>query len=306
MIFNIFLANHPAERLKTLYDVLRPLERGLIDHGHHVIGYGLGLLPAPAVNLLVEFFPDDSFVDELLKLKAGSGERLLLGLVAAADIGDDDEIESTRYPRRRANCERVLATVDFVWALSPLGPSCEALCGAGRVAEVGFGFSQRLLNPRLIPEPQLRDLDVVIEGDATAHRREVAEALTRRGLKCHLSGVVPLPSFVTADLARRAKICLDLRSGAKSRFSSASRICKGLHNGTLVMRERGGGSPGGLDRFTVGSDPDKIVEECAAAVASGMAVMLGLAALEKFRAETSMRDGMQTALQVPALRSATT
>lgn len=302
MIFNVFLANQPTGRLKKLYDLLRPIESGLAECGHHVIGYGLGLRPAPVVNLMVEFFADDAFVDELLRLKAASGPRLVLGLIAADDVEDAEAMEATEHPRRLPNLRRVLAAVDFVWTLVPQTGFYAAACGADNAANVQFGFSERLLNRRVIVRPELRDLDVVIDGRTTPHRQALIEALQRRGLKCHLSGSSPLPGFATADLARRAKIFLDARRHAHTRFTSMRRICKGLHNGTLVMTERPVAAPGVLDRFTAGVDPDRVAEECAAAIGSGRAVDLGLAALEKFRAETSMRDGMRRALDLPALR----
>lgn len=302
MIFNMFLANHPTDRLKRLYDLVRPIEHGLVESGHHVIGYGLGLLPSPAVNLLVEFFPDDSFVDELLRLKSQAGAGLLLGVICADDVEDDEEIETSRYPRRRANLERLLAKIEFAWTVPPLLPFFESICGRGNAAPVAFGFSERLLNRRIIGQAELRDLDVLIEGEESPRCRAVVDGLTARGLKCYFAGPVPLPSFATADLARRAKLVLDVRRGPRSRFSSALRICKGLHNGVLVMTERGRGAPGPLDRFAVSCDPERIVEDCVAAIGSKKAVDLGLAALEKFRMETSMRRGLQDALRLPRLQ----
>src|SRR5215469_3611058 len=260
MIFNVFLANQPPERLKKLHDLLRPIEHGLAENGHHVIGYGLGLLPAPAVNLFVEFFADDGFVDGLLKLKSESGEGLVLGLLSADDVEDDEAMESARYSRRRPNLERVLARADFVWTLLPQLPFYESLCGAGNAAMIELGFSERLLNRHVIAQPDLRDLDVVIDGDATPRRQDVVEALKRRGFKCHLSGPSPLPSFAAMDVARRAKIILDMRRSPDGRFSSPRRICKGLHNGVLVMTERARTASGGLERFAAPCDPAKIVD----------------------------------------------
>jgi hypothetical protein len=302
VIVNVVLANQPPERVKKLYDLLRPIECGLIEAGHRVIGYGLGLLPAPAVNLLVEFFADDAFVDELLRLKSEAGARMVVGLVSAEDVEDDEAMEAGRYPRRRFNLERVLAQMDFVWTLLPQVPFYETVCGAGNAAVVEFGFSERLLSRHVIARPELRDLDVVIDGDATVHRRDIIEALKQRGFKCHVSGAAPLPSFATADLARRAKIFLDARRSPSSRFSSVRRICKGLHNGTLVVTERSHEPQGALDRFAVGCDPERTVEHCAAAIRSGLTVDLGVAALGKFRAETSMRQGLQAGLRLPVFQ----
>lgn len=302
MIFNVFLANQPPERLKKLYDLLRPIEVGLIEAGHHVIGYGLGLLPAPAVNLMVDFFPDDAFVDGLVKLKAESGPRLVVGLIAADDVEDDEALQAAHYPRRMVNLRRALAAADFVWTLLPQTAFYEAICGAGTAAEIAFGFSERLLNRGVIARPELRDLDVVIDGEATPRRQGIIEALQQRGLRCHLTGAKPLPSFATADLARRAKILLDARRHPGARFSSMRRICKGLHSGTLVVTDRPADGAGPLDRFAIAAEANRVADTCAATIGSGKAVEVGLAALARFRAETSMRDGLGRALQLPALQ----
>lgn len=61
MIFNFYLGNHDSSGLRGMADLLVPIYNGLEEAGHNVMGYGLGFRPAPAVNLIVEFFPDDAF-----------------------------------------------------------------------------------------------------------------------------------------------------------------------------------------------------------------------------------------------------
>lgn len=300
MIFNFVLSNHPQERLKKMPDLLRPLQHGLAEAGHHVIGYGLGLLPAPAVNVLVEFFPDDDFVDTLVKMKSTSGKTIVLGLVCAEDLEDDEGMELSQYPRRGANLQRVLRIADFVWTLVPQVAVYEAICGPGRVALLDLGFSERLLNAGLITAPGLRDIDVVLDGEETPRRREIVAGLRGRGLKCFVSGTSPLPSFATTDLARRAKLLLDARRSPAARYSSPRRLCKGLHNGVLVVTETTGpGAGGSLDRYSLCCEPAAVVERCVATIRSGLAIELGLAALASFRAETSLRENMRRALQSP-------
>lgn len=298
MLFNFFLANVPADRLKTLPDLLQPIRHGLAEAGHRVTAYGLGLLPAPAVNLLVEFFPDDAFVARLLEMKAQAPERLVVGLLCADDLA---EAATTADDSRRAeNRRRMAQAADFVWTILPQVSEFEALCGAGRVALLEFGYSERLVNRRLIAAPGLRDLDVVLDGGETPRRRAVLDGLTRQGLKCFISGARLLPAFATADLARRAKIFLDMRGADGARFTSPRRIAKGLHNGALVVTEKPAhGGAGMLDAFAVACDPASLVERCVATVKSGMAVDLGLAALADFRAKTSMRDNVARAMALP-------
>jgi hypothetical protein len=297
MLFNVFLANVPADRLKRLPDLLRPIRHGLVEAGHQVIAYGLGLLPAPAVNLLVEYFPDDAFVTRLLAMKAEAGERLSFGLLCADDVAELASGERQRLE----NLRRVAGVADFVWTVLPQVAEIEALCAPRGLAVLEFGFSERLVNRKLIAAPGLRDLDVVIDGQETPRRRAVLDGLTRHGLKCFISGARVLPAFATADLARRAKVFLDVRRTDEGRFASPARMAKGLHNGALVVSEKApDGAAEALDQFAVACDPASLVDRCVATVKSGMAVDLGLAALAEFRAKTSMRANVARAMALPA------
>ncbi len=298
MLFNFFLGNVPTDRLKTLPDLVSPIRHGLVEAGHSVAAYGLGLLPAPAINLLVEFFPDDAFVARLLAMKAEAPERLVLGLLCADDLAG--VAASPEDTRRAENRRRMARAADFIWTILPQGSEFEALCGAGRAAPLEFGYSERLVNRRLIAAPGLRDLDVVLDGAETPRRRAILDGLARHGLKCFISGARMLPAFATADLARRTKIFLDARGTDAGRFTSPRRIAKGLHNGALVVAEKPApGGEGGLDAFTVGCDPATLVERCVATIKSGMSVNLGLAALADFRAKTSMRANVARAMALP-------
>jgi hypothetical protein len=296
VIFNFFLGNLPAERLKKAGDLVRPVQCGLVENGHRVIGYGLGLLPAPAVNLLVEYFPDDDFAARLVDMKSAAGGRLLLGLLCADDLDDREVMDG----RRRANLERVSQAADFVWSLLPQVAAYDAMAKAGRAVHLPLGFTPRLLNRTAGSAGDLRDIDVVIEGSETAHRRGILQSLTRAGLKCFMTGSRPLPGFATADLARRAKVFLDARRHPAERFCEARRISKGLHNGTVVLTEvTPSRIESGLERFAACYDTAVLIDHCVAAVRSGMAAGLGAAALAKFRAESSMRDNVAAALKLP-------
>jgi hypothetical protein len=68
VIFNFFLGNHKANALNAMSDVLAPIYRGLEALGHQVIGFGTGLMAAPTVNVLLESFGEDSFVDTLVSM----------------------------------------------------------------------------------------------------------------------------------------------------------------------------------------------------------------------------------------------
>jgi len=302
MIFNFYLGNHRALGLRGLPDLLQPIFHGLAEAGHHVMGYGLGLRPAPAVNVLVEFFPDDDFAEGLIKMKREAGARLCFGVLCTEDIEDKLVMEQPEFPRRRANLERILAAADFVWTLLPIVPAYEALAGPGKVALLRYGFSERYLCPRLISDPALRDLDAIMYGNQTPHRQAVTDALVRRGLGCFISDRQAFPSFVTADLIRRSKVVLDVRRGPGVRFPSPTRIVRGLHHGTLVLAEDLGPSPiADLYAYAVPCVYEAMADRCADIIRAGTATELGLAALQKFRTATSMRDNMVAALRLPAL-----
>lgn len=302
MLFNFFLANHLSGGLKGMPDLVQPIFHGLVEAGHEVTGFGLGLQPAPAVNVLIEFFPDDGFTDNLLHLKAQSGDKFIFGILCTEDIEDALVMQQPEFPRRRANLERLLPAADFVWTLLPQVHAYEALAGAGKVALLEYGFSERFLNRHLVTEPSLRDMDVLMYGNETPHRLAVVDELRRRGFTCLSSDRQVLPEFITSDLLRRSKIVLDVRRGSGVRFPSPTRICKAVHSGALVVAEDLGESAiSNLYRYAVACPYNGIAERCARIIEEGQYAALGLDALAKFRAETSMRANMMRALKLPAL-----
>lgn len=302
MIFNFFLGNHRALGLRGLPDLLEPIFHGLREAGHHVMAYGLGLRPAPAVNVLVEFFPDDEFADGLIKMKRDVGDRMCFGVLCTEDIEDRLVMEQPEFPRRRANLERILAVADFVWTLLPIVPAYEALAGKDKVALLRYGFSERYLSPRLVTDPALRDVDAIMYGNLTPYRQVVTDGLQGRSLTCFRSDRQAFPSFVTADLIRRSKVLLDVRRGPEVRFPSPTRIVRGLHHGALVLAEDLGPSPiSDLYTYAVPCAYEAMADRCADIIRAGTYAELGLAALQRFRLATSMRDNIVAALRLPAL-----
>jgi hypothetical protein len=301
VLFNFFLANHLSGGLKGMPDLVQPIFHGLVEAGHEVTGFALGLQPAPAVNVLVEFFPDDGFADNLLRLKAQAGDNLRFGILCTEDIEDALVMQQPEFPRRRGNLERLLPAADFVWTLLPQVAAYEALAGAGKVALLEYGFSERFLNRHLIDDPKLRDVDVLMYGNGTPHRMAVIDDLRRRGLNCLSSDRQVLPEFVTADILRRSKIVLDVRRGPGVRFPSPTRICKAVHSGAYVIAEDLGESPiSNLYRYAAACPYAELAQRCAATIRSGQFAELGLSALSRFRAETSMRANLARAMSLPA------
>ena len=300
MIFNFFLGNHRAGGLKGMPDLILPIRQGLMELGHHVITYGLNLRPAPAVNLLVEFFSEDGPVDELIRLKTQARDGFIFGIICTEDIEDRLVMEQPEFPRRRPNLERLLPVADFVWTLLPQAGAYEALAGPGKVELLEYGFSQRLLARRIIREPGLRDIDVLMYGNETPYRKPIVEQLRQRGLTCFVTNRQLFPDFIASDFVTRSKVVLDLRRGPGVRYPSPTRICKSLHGGVLVAAEHLGDSGiANLYNYTVACRYDELTDRCEQIVRSGMFVNLGLAALEKFKTETSMATNMKRILRSP-------
>ena len=300
MLFNFFLANHMSGGLKGMPDLVQPIFHGLVEAGHEVIGFGLGLQAAPAINVLVEFFPDDGFTENLLRLKAQSGDKFIFGILCTEDIEDALVMQQPEFPRRRANLERLLPAADFVWTLLPQVAAYEALAGKGKVALLEYGYSERFLNRHLVTDPGLRDVDVLMYGNETPYRSAITGELRRRGFTCLSSDRQILPEFITSDILRRSKVVLDVRRGPGVRFPSPTRICKAVHSGALVIAEDLGDSPiANLYRYTVKCPYAEIAERCATVIQGGRYAEQGIEALARFRADTSMRSNIARVLTLP-------
>jgi hypothetical protein len=105
---------------------------------------------------------------------------------------------------------------------------------------------------------------------------------------------------MTDDIIRRAKVLIDVRRGPQVRFLTPTRIAKGLHSGTAVVSERFDESETArLYRYTEACAYEEIADRCGEMIRSGAYLEIGLAALARFRAETSMRDNVARALALP-------
>lgn len=298
MIFNFVLANHHETSLNSLGDLVEPIYQGLEACGHHVIRFGTDFHEAPMINVMVEFFKDDSIVDDLLRFKRELGDRFVLGLLCTEDP-EDEQVMSV-YANRRPNLERLAAAADFVWTLLPVERFYAAICGPERVAFLRYGFSADYVEPDIIADPQARDIDVLLYGNPHPHRQRVVAALAEAGLNCVTTQREAYPEFAAADLVRRAKLVLEIRRSPDVRFLSPTRIMRALHAGTVVVAERFDTSPlAELYAYTVPSDYAAMAATCRQLIADGGYVERGFAALAKFRAETSMRERMDRVLGLP-------
>ena len=298
MIFNFLLSNHHETTLNSLSDLLEPIYQGLEAGGHHVIRFGVDFHQAPMVNILVEFFQDDDFVEVLLRNKREFGDRFVFGLLGTED--PEDDLVMGVYPNRRPNLQRLAAVADFVWTLLPVERYYEEICGAGRVAWLRYGFCDGYVEPDIIVDPRLRDIDVLLYGNPHPYRDQIARALNAGGLKCVGTQREAYPDFVAADMIRRAKILLDVRRSTDVRFLSPTRIMRGLHSGTSVVSERYDRSP--LAYFYDYVSPatyEELPGQCWDIIQGGRYIEMARAALMKFRDETSMAANMAAALGLP-------
>jgi len=304
MVFNFVLKNLDALAVNSLSDLLSPIYAGLSENGHHVIGVGTRLLAAPAVNVFVESFHDNAFTEELLGLKKAGGEKFLFGIICAEDIADDVAMQVAPAPQRRANLFRLLAEADFVWTLLPQKPRLESLCPSDRIALVEYGFTERCLDPYPTRDATARDIDFVVYGNDSPYRAAVTDALKNQGFS-HFVGYRELyPNFVADDAIRRAKVLIDLRRRPEVRFLSPTRIIKGLHFGVTVLSERFDASEiATLYAYTEACPYEELAARCREIIRRGNFVEQGAQALNKFRAETSMRDNMKRALSLPVFQA---
>jgi hypothetical protein len=319
MIFNFVLSNHSETSLNAMGDLLEPIYLGLGEVGHHVIRYSTAFQPAPAVNVLTEFFVRDGFVDEVLRLKKEGGARFVFGILCTEDPEDDlvmapqlglppDYAKQNPqlaemlavYAHRRPNLERLLAAADFAWALLPAPGYFARHIDPARVATLEYGYCEGSADPRPVLLSALRDIDVILYGNENPYRTQVATVIRKMGFTCFATQREGFPGFVTDDVIRRAKLLLDIRRGPGVRFLSPTRIVKGLHCGTAVLSEKFDSSEiATLYGYTEACAFDELAERCAARLKTGDFVERGTEAAQRFRRQTSMRDNLSRVLKLP-------
>ncbi len=287
MLINIFLGNHTAYDFLRMQDILAPIAAGLVEAGH-AVKYDLKkLAPAPAVNLLVEFF-QPTFTEELLAFKAAHGERLRFGILGTEDMEDASVMDNPKQPWRRANFERILPLADFVWTLLPNTDWYDSHVSAGHARFLAYGHCAGLREPAPVAP---KDIDCLLYGTSGPYREGVIAQLRGRGRSVFVSECA-LPDYLRRDHVGRARLILDLRRNEGVRFCSPSRICYGLHSGTAVVAERFDTSLlGELYRYCQAPAPDRFVDHVDHLL-KGDTDALAADALARFAAETSMRANL--------------
>jgi len=304
MHFNFYLANHSGNSFVLLEDVVRPIVVGLQENGHHVATFGTTMVMAPAVNVFVEFFRDGQLVDTLLSLKAQLKDQFLFGIVCTEDL-EDPYVWQMSGAARRDNLLRLLPAADFLWPIVPAA-SYEKIYPRERIAYVRYGHSAKLRPVTGVTPEADRDLDVLIYGSPYKYRIPVAQRLQALGLRCDFTinttrGMLEgWPRYLADEVLSRAKVVVDMRRGTEVRYASVTRIVAAVHTGSAVVAEAFDTSEmASVYRYTTSVPYDLIAETCLGIVASGDYVDRGVRARELFAGETSMRDNMAAAVNLP-------
>jgi len=292
MRFNLVLANQSASRLQELEDMLRPLLVGLRAAGHSVVAGAHDYKMAPVINLIVEDFTDAGFVSALTQAREQTGGAFRFGVICPVN-------PAALSAERRAGLRSLLPSSDFVLTLAgiEIGPE---FCPSGRVVPLTYGFDEKLVGPRLITDPGLRDIDVVIYSPACDRVNHLGERLAKANIG-HLT-VRPgaMPDYLVTDLLSRAKVVAVI-DDQPATGALGPRIVKAVCNGALVVTEpptpAGEWHAGAL----IHSLYDDIPAQCRTLVAEGQYAKLGLDALDRFRSGVSMRECITNALNLPPL-----
>lgn len=293
MRFNIVLADQPTDRLQELEDFVRPVLFGLRAAGHAVGASSRGGKPAPVINLAVDALLDGPTVEEMRNPSPGA--KLVFGILCTA--------APPMLPGDRHDLVRVaLGFSDFIWAVEGITVPPD-LRDPTNVASLVYGFDERLLGPRLIVDPALRDVDVVIYGPECPRTNALALQIERLGLSQFSVGPGALPDYLATDLLSRGKVVIVVGDGSPGP-SLVPRILKAICNGATVIAE---GGAAGSDRFGDGAvelPDDEMPGRCVAIIRDGSYVERGQRALARLRAGVGMGEAVAAAMHLPAFASA--
>jgi hypothetical protein len=293
MRFNLVLADQPTDRLQEFEDFVRPLLFGLRAAGHPVAASSRGCKPAPDINLAVDALLDGATVESMRNPPPGA--KLVFGVLCTTAL-------QTLAGDRRDFVHAALGFSDFIWAVEGLAVPPD-LGEPAKVAPLAYGFDERLLGTRLIADPALRDIDVVIYGPECARTNALAMQVERLGLSQFSARPGALPDYLASDLLSRGKVAIVVGDGSAGP-SLVPRVLKAICNGATVVTE---GGLAGSDRFgdgVVELPDDEMPGRCAAMIRDGGYVERGQRGLARLRAGISMGDAVGAAMRHPAFRLA--
>ena len=299
MIVSFNFGLYPQEELRRLSAHLIPIMDGLAECGHRVERFAIGLKPPPIVNLLVYHRGITAPAIEAVIGMKRQRPDFVVGLLCLGPVNDDGE----SGPVEPAGLVRLAAAADFAWSVPPPEAVPELAGIAGKVARIRYGFSEPSLGTNTsLDAPQPRDIDVMFRGLATPRRQAVWDTLAQRGVSGFWLDNASFPPYLADDLLGRSKMVLDFNAEPGARGPSPALSAHALHQGTVIVAEA---PPAGwqpeLDALTVATPYEALADRCLQILNSGFYTKLGLAALQKFRAETSMGANMKAALALPAL-----
>lgn len=295
--FSFYLSNHPSGSLVTIGDILQPIAGGLVEAGHSVQYENRFFYNRPVVNVVVEFFADDVFVDSLLERKRSLGPDFIFGVLVTEDIDDPSVMDNPSFPNRRENLRRVLEVADFVWSLVPVEGYTRFVPDPARVAFLRLGYVHALAEKR---RPGGQDIDVLVYGLIVPRRDQAMAELARRGWTVR-STLGVMPDYIRIDMLRRSKIVLDIRRAEWVRFSSPSRIVAALHAGVAVASEHL--DTGDLDYLFAYTDAylyEKLIDACDRRLKDDP-IGFGIDAQRRFRLGSPMRAFLKSPLAVAGL-----
>jgi hypothetical protein len=301
MILSFNFGLYPQEELRWLSPHLVPIMDGLAEAGHRVERFVMGVKTPPAVNVLVYHRAVGAApLQEVTELKRKHPE-VRVGILALGPVSDSGEPS----PTDQAGLAALAEAADFAWTILPPENLPELAAASGKIARLRYGFSERALGPNARPEAsRLRDIDVTFRGPATPRRQAVWNTLTERGAACFWMDNVGLPPYIADDLVSRSKVVLDFIPEATARSRSPALSAQALHQGTVIVSETAeAGWQTDFDGFAIVTPYEALADRCVQLLQSGLYTQLGLAALQKFRSETSMRANMEAAMGLPAFRS---
>ena len=294
---SIYLRNHSQGSLVTIGDILQPVAASLAEAGHSIQYENHFLYNRPVINLLVEYFVDQAFVDDLIQKKRTLGNDFAFGVLVTEDVGDPLVMDNPSFPGRLANLRRVLEVADFVWSLVPADVYSSIVPDPARVAFLRLGYVHALAEKRRAGG---QDIDVLVYGQPVPKRNEIAGRLSELGWNVR-STLGVMPDYIRLDMLRRAKLILDIRRADWIRFNSPSRIVAGLHPGVAVASELF--ETGGLTYLFdyARTAPYGALADAVDRLLREDAVGFGIEAQRRFRLQAPMRAFLKEPLAVAGL-----
>ena len=292
MLFNFVLAGAGTMRLMELEDTLSPVVWGLRGAGHSVIAFARQFAPAPAVNLIVNGGLPEEVGVILAHAREQAGADVCVGLLCPDDLTGTGALAE-------AALLHAAEAVRFVWICAPTA-QFDGILAASRLALVRFGFHPALEGAKPVMEAR-RTVGAVLYGDDTPYRAALAERLSQTAPQSFFVRPGHFPDYIVTDLLSRAALVVVTRSSdTDGQAPPAARIVKAICNSVEVVVEAGPGFEAPLAAYTTPWPYDEIASRCRAAMQAGGRAEAGARGLSRFRAETSMMQGLEEAIVVAA------